>query len=118
MDDDAEVARQLQAEEERLAREEEEEERRERERKYKGQTREVYRHPDNEDDDGEIVHQQMRNMTIDRLRFQDDDFDFELQTEMFTIEHFKRMIRKTYTDYHPGKFNLSNINIEDYIKVI
>ena len=28
------------------------------------------------------------------------------------------MIRKTFTDFHPGKFNLSNINLEDYIKVV
>jgi hypothetical protein len=60
----------------------------------------------------------MRNLTIDRLRFHDDEFDFELQTDMFTVDHFKRMIRKTFTDYHPGHFNLTNINLDDYVKVV
>lgn len=113
--DDAELARQLQAEEDRIAQEEEEQERREERRQ---RTREVHRHPDNEDDDGAQAEQRLRNLTIDHLRFQDDDFDFELQTDMFSMEHFKRMIRKTFTDFHPGKFNLSNISLDDYIKVV
>ena len=28
------------------------------------------------------------------------------------------MIKKTFTDYNPGKFNIKNFSLDDYIKVI
>ena len=28
------------------------------------------------------------------------------------------MIKKTFTDFHPGKFNLHNIQIDEYLKVV
>jgi hypothetical protein len=55
-------------------------------------------------------------LTIDPL--QDDELDIELESQAFSNEHFKRMLKKTFTDYHPGTFNLENIDIEAYMRVV
>lgn len=56
-------------------------------------------------------------MTMDPLNGE-NEIDIELARTAFSVEHFRRMIKKTFTDFHPGQFNLHNIHIDAYLKVV
>ena len=50
--------------------------------------------------------------------------DFNLQDDeengqrVFTREHFRYMITKTFEDYHPQEFNIQNHKLDEYLDVI
>lgn len=46
------------------------------------------------------------------------DDDIELQQNVFTDEHFKRMILRTFIDYHPGKFNIDRYILDDFLGIV
>jgi hypothetical protein len=46
------------------------------------------------------------------------DDEIKLEPEIFTQEHFKAMIMKTFSDFYPGKFNLKPIILDDYLRVV
>jgi|SanBayMetagenome_1026888.scaffolds.fasta_scaffold106209_1 hypothetical protein len=44
--------------------------------------------------------------------------NIELEPKIWTEDHFKRLIIRTFVDYHPNLFNLEKIVLEDYLKII
>ena len=47
-----------------------------------------------------------------------DNFDFASQPYVFSREHFRRMIKKTFDDYYPLEFNRSTFNMDEYLAVM
>ena len=47
-----------------------------------------------------------------------DNEDIALQPLVFSREHFRRLIKKTFDDYYPLEYNRSNFNMEEYLDLV
>ena len=36
----------------------------------------------------------------------------------FSIEHFRKLIKKTFDDYYPLEYNKSTFNMDEYLSVV
>lgn len=72
-------------------------------KKQKKKQRQWRARDESEEDDEEEgrAEQALRHLTMDPLNGE-NDIDIELARTAFSVEHFRRMIKKTFTDFHPG----------------
>mmetsp|Transcript_21374 Transcript_21374/g.26311 ORF Transcript_21374/g.26311 Transcript_21374/m.26311 type:complete len:87 (+) Transcript_21374:1159-1419(+) len=47
-----------------------------------------------------------------------DNEDISLQPMVFSREHFRRLVKKTFDDYYPLEYNRSTFNMDEYLAVI
>ena len=47
-----------------------------------------------------------------------DNDDIALQPQVFSRDHFGRLIKKTFDDYYPLEYNRSTFNIDEYLAVV
>lgn len=56
-------------------------------------------------------------MGLSDLDFRDNQ-DIELMSQDFSIEHFRKLIKKTFDDYYPLEYNKSTFNMDEYLSVV
>ena len=47
-----------------------------------------------------------------------DNEDIALQPQVFSREHFRRLIKKTFDDYYPLEYNRSGFQIDEYLDLV
>ena len=47
-----------------------------------------------------------------------DNHDIALEPMVFSREHFRRMIKKTFDDYYPLEYNKSTFDMDEYLAVV
>jgi len=56
-------------------------------------------------------------MGLSDMDFRDNQ-DIELMSQDFSIEHFLKLIKKTFDDYYPFEYNKSTFNMDEYLSVV
>lgn len=56
-------------------------------------------------------------MGLSDMDFRDNQ-DIELMSQDFSIEHFRKLIKKTFDDYYPLEYNKSTFNMDEYLSVV
>lgn len=58
-----------------------------------------------------------QTMGLSDLDFRDNQ-DIELMSQDFSIEHFRKLIKKTFDDYYPLEYNKSTFDMDEYLAVV
>lgn len=56
-------------------------------------------------------------MGLSDLDFRDNQ-DIDLMSNDFSIEHFRKLIKKTFDDYYPLEYNKSTFDMDEYLAVV
>ena len=50
--------------------------------------------------------------------FQEDEVDIEVERQAFNRESFKRLIKRTFQDYHPNLYNRECFDLDQYLALV